>query len=304
MAKRDKLAGLINEISKQADITDDVIKQNIVVSQELKDLIPPLAYDERQQLEENILAEGCREPIILWQQGNIYWLIDGHNRYEICTRLGIPFRITLKNFTSEDDVKNWMITNQLGRRNLTPEQQSYLRGKRYQIEKKTHGGTRNDVADNKKTSEKLAEEYRVSPKTILRDEQFARGLDKIDEIQPGSKQDVLTGKTKISKDIVQRIARTDAPLDHGSGKQKLETLLHQLKLESGINEENPINIQPLKKALSKADNRVRLMIKGDWLIDNNLSDWWQDEYGQEEPPDPNAHYYLSMKEVIKLGLIK
>src|SRR5450759_1229449 len=64
----------------------------------------------------SILTEGCRDSLVLWDNK----LIDGHNRYEICTKNNIPFGVTNKSFDSRDDVSIWMIKNQFGRRNLVP----------------------------------------------------------------------------------------------------------------------------------------------------------------------------------------
>lgn len=84
------------------------------IDPEFKNLIPPLTAEEYAGLEESILAEGCRDALILWDG----ILIDGHNRYEICTRHNIPFETTEMFFPSRDDVKLWMMKNQLSRRNL------------------------------------------------------------------------------------------------------------------------------------------------------------------------------------------
>jgi hypothetical protein len=86
-----------------------------IIDPEFKGLIPPLSADERQQLEHNIITEGeCREAIILWGKT----IIDGHNRYEICTRHGIEFGILEMEFESRDAAKIWILNEQLGRRNL------------------------------------------------------------------------------------------------------------------------------------------------------------------------------------------
>ena len=85
------------------------------INREFKDLIPPLTPEEYGQLEQNILSQGCRDPIALWR-GKI---IDGHNRYEICTKHGIAFETVKLRFPSRDAVKLWILDNQLGRRNLS-----------------------------------------------------------------------------------------------------------------------------------------------------------------------------------------
>jgi N6-adenosine-specific RNA methylase IME4 len=92
------------------------------IDADLKKLIPPLAPDERALLEASIIAEGCRDAIITWNDT----IVDGHNRYEICTKHGIPFRTEDRDFESADEVKVWMINNQFGRRNLSNYQRSIL----------------------------------------------------------------------------------------------------------------------------------------------------------------------------------
>ena len=88
------------------------------IDPEFKALIPPLGPDERAQLAANIEADGCREPLVVWRGV----LLDGHNRYEICTALGIPFQVVEVDLLDRDAAMDWMDANQLGRRNLTPDQ--------------------------------------------------------------------------------------------------------------------------------------------------------------------------------------
>ena len=88
---------------------------NIVIDKEFQPLIPALTTDEYRGLEESILSEGCRDALVLW--GDI--LIDGHNRYSICKKHDIPFKMVQVDFADRDEVKIWMMKNQLARRNLT-----------------------------------------------------------------------------------------------------------------------------------------------------------------------------------------
>ena len=81
---------------------------------EFQQLIRPLTSEERKQLEANIVADGCRDPITVWNG----IIIDGHNRYEICHKHNIPFNIHKMNFDSREDVIQWICANQLGRRNI------------------------------------------------------------------------------------------------------------------------------------------------------------------------------------------
>lgn len=87
---------------------------NITIDPEFKSLIPPLTAEEYDGLRDSILKDGCRDALVLW--GDI--LIDGHNRYEICTKHDIPFSTIKMDFDNRDDVITWIITNQFSRRNL------------------------------------------------------------------------------------------------------------------------------------------------------------------------------------------
>lgn len=111
----------------------------ITIDTEFKSLIPPLTAEEYAGLEESIIADGCRDALVLW--GDI--LIDGHNRYEICTRHNIPFETRRIEFEDRDAVKMWMMRNQLARRNLNDFQRIEITHKcedvvRAKAEKKLH----------------------------------------------------------------------------------------------------------------------------------------------------------------------
>ncbi|MBT9456180.1 MAG: plasmid replication/partition related protein [Burkholderiaceae bacterium] len=96
---------------------------NITVLEELRAYIDPLTTDEHQALERSILAEGCRDALVLW--GEV--LVDGHNRYGICRKHGLSFQ-TVQNdrFRSMDDVHLWMIDQHLGRRSVSDFQRGVL----------------------------------------------------------------------------------------------------------------------------------------------------------------------------------
>jgi hypothetical protein len=96
---------------------------NLTVNEELLAYIDPLTPDEHEALERSLLSEGCRDALVLW--GEV--LVDGHNRYGICSKHGIPFQ-TVQNtrFTSIDDVHLWMIDQHLGRRSVSDFQRGVL----------------------------------------------------------------------------------------------------------------------------------------------------------------------------------
>lgn len=87
----------------------------LVIDPEFQALIPAQSPEEHTQLEANLLAEGCRDALVTWNGV----LVDGHNRYEICTRLSLPYNTIEREFDGREDVIAWIVDNQLGRRNLT-----------------------------------------------------------------------------------------------------------------------------------------------------------------------------------------
>lgn len=94
----------------------------LTIDPEFRDLIPPLNEEELAMLEESIIANGCESPLIVWN-GTI---VDGHNRYAICQKHGLPFAVAEKDFDGREDAMLWMLRNQLGRRNLNSYQRSEL----------------------------------------------------------------------------------------------------------------------------------------------------------------------------------
>lgn len=181
------------------------------IDAEFKALIPPLSDEERGLLEESIVAEGCRDPIVTWAGV----IVDGHNRYEICTEFGVPFATVEREFEGREAVKEWMLRNQLARRNLTRDQWTYLAGALYRVENVGHGGDRRSESRDRneplKTADRLADRLGVSPATVKRAATYANAVDLITERDgPGKRQEILSGEFK-QKDVIES-AKTGAPL--------------------------------------------------------------------------------------------
>ena len=96
--------------------------QKLIIDAEFQSLIPPLTDDEFKQLKENIISDGCREPLVIWND----MIVDGHNRYKICTDNNIPFETVNKEFADRSAAIEWMLRNQLGRRNLNDFQRNEI----------------------------------------------------------------------------------------------------------------------------------------------------------------------------------
>ena len=88
---------------------------NLQINETIKKIIPPLSSEELRILENNIIRDGCREPICVWNNT----IVDGHNRYGICTKHKIPFDIQEMEFNSFEEMEDWVCVNQLGRRNIS-----------------------------------------------------------------------------------------------------------------------------------------------------------------------------------------
>ena len=93
---------------------------SIKIDKEFQDLIPPLSKEEYTQLEANCVHDGIRDPIVVWEvPGGDDIIVDGHNRWNISAHHGgIRFNIVKMHFDNREQVKEWIIKNQLGRRNI------------------------------------------------------------------------------------------------------------------------------------------------------------------------------------------
>lgn len=111
------------------------------IDDEFASLIPPLTPEELAQLEDNILADGCRDPLVAWAEEGI--LLDGHNRYRICQEHNISFDVRDVNIADREAAKLWIEENQLGRRNLTDDQRAALA---YRIQQKRSERARRERA--------------------------------------------------------------------------------------------------------------------------------------------------------------
>jgi hypothetical protein len=183
------------------------------IDETFRKLIPPLAIDEYKQLEENLISEGCREPICIWNGV----ILDGHNRYEICVKHRIPFKLQSVVLHDRNEAIAWICANQLGRRNISEETRKYLIGKRFEAEKKVlvrnaagvnqHTGEKvspemlgepQTERPHNPTAERLGKEYHISHSTVEKYGRFSRSLDALANKDPSLVPKILSGKVKIS----------------------------------------------------------------------------------------------------------
>lgn len=200
------------------------MSKTLTIKPEYKNLIRPLTQKEYLQLEENILRDGCLNPIITWNG----FIIDGHNRYEICTKHRIPFQTKDMNFDSNEEVIAWICANQLGRRNISEETRKFLIGMQYESEKiiaerrnptginqysDTADITKSDVdtppyseRSHRSTALRIATENHISAATVQKYARFTRALEIIGSKEPELVPKILSGRYKVSHNNIMELA--------------------------------------------------------------------------------------------------
>jgi hypothetical protein len=187
------------------------------IDPEFRNQIPPLTNEEFETLEQNLIKDGCISPLIIWEEQGI--LLDGHNRYAICEKHNIDYAIREITLPDRDAALDWIDKNQLGRRNLKPEQISLIRGRVYNRRKKAeHDGGKGkersggqDVpqsrpTDRHKTAKAVAKEFDVSEKTIRRDGAFAMAVEAKKQEDPEIEQKIMKGEVK-KREIIHAPAK-------------------------------------------------------------------------------------------------
>lgn len=244
------------------------------IDPEFESKIPPLTEDEYQQLAENIISEGVvLMPLIVWN-GTI---VDGHNRYKIVQEHPeIIFTVHEKDFDNRYEALVWICNNQLGRRNLTPIQKKMLVGDRYEAEKMAHGGDRkseeakssgqNDhlkSASEGATRRRISEETGTSESYVKRASQFSQGATAAEEVSPGFRQEVLSGKVKPTQKEMWAIAK--AP------PEERKRLIQEVKEAAGAPEEEERRMTA-QDAVQQFEWKVTRVLQN---FDNTFTEWPQ-----------------------------
>ena len=193
--------------------------RRLKIDPEFQSKIPPLTFEELNLLETNILEEGrILNPLIVWNG----LIVDGHNRFAILkNHPEIKYTVLEKEFANRYEAIVWICRNQLGRRNLKPEQFKYVLGQQYEAEKlatnfngnrftsgdKTRCGQNVHTYKPERTAERIARENNTNEKAVRRAGQFSKGVDAAEKVAPGIKQEILTGSIKPTEQAVAAIAK-------------------------------------------------------------------------------------------------
>ncbi len=234
----------------------------VKINEKYAKVIEALSSEEYKLLEESIIAEGCRDAICVLADGTI---IDGHNRFEICTKHNIEYKTTIIDIV-EEDVEEWMYKNQLGKRNLTDEQRRYYNGKYYEANKQKHGTNRHNSREPKSGSlEKplsdIAKELDLPKSTIKENGIYSKGIDAIAEVAPEVKTNILSGNSDFTKQNVIDIAKAKKESEEAERNKIKE---EEYKQQEKIKEEEiqrriaEANRKAVEEALAKQKEESRL----------------------------------------------
>jgi N6-adenosine-specific RNA methylase IME4 len=262
--------------------------EDIIVDAEFASLIPPLSAEERQQLEENIVEHGgARDPLVVWASKGTLTLLDGHNRYEICTRLGLPFDVHEMRLGSRDEASDWMDRNQLGRRNLHPDAFTLLLGRRYNRAKKA--AHRPDKSVNVTelsgvTAERLAKEHGVTEKTVRNAGKFAEAVAKAEQISPGIGLKVAHGQAPARAAVIKAAALLEKSPDRArqiidGGKKMADVIREEKRAEVVAKLENV----EARKAKTLAGHYDVIVIDPPWPMEKIERDVTPEQVAFEYP---------------------
>lgn len=240
------------------------------IDPEFQNKIPPISEDEFRQLRENIISAGeVYEPLVVWDGV----LVDGHNRWKVIQeRPEVEWRIREMDFPDKWAAFDWMYKNQLGRRNLTDEQRTYMIGKMYEARKKSVGEHKGNQHSNlecaqsehipnqklTRVSEQIAKEIGIGKETVKRAEKFAKGVDKLREMNPEAADMVLNSKADITKMEVQQISRMQPDEVQEQAEIIINPEMRQRKVASKISRVS-VETEEDKERMAKIESIVKDM---------------------------------------------
>lgn len=202
----------------------------MIIDKEFQTLIPALTEEEYNQLEENLLQNGIREPLSVW--GEI--LIDGHNRYEIAQKHNLPYTTKAYEFDGRNDVIFWIIKNQFGRRNISNYDRALLAIKLKPV-----------IAEKAKENQ------------IKSGIEYGKGSHKsVEPIKPVDTQKELAKMAQVSHDTIARVEKIESKATPETIKKIQQGTISINKAYNDIKREekrSEIKIEPTKIITGKYD---------------------------------------------------
>lgn len=182
--------------------------KELKIDPELRDLLPPLTNDEYKQLEKNIVENGFDKnfPIMEWRG----FIVDGHNRYSICQKHNIEYSVGTLAYKTKEEVMEWMLDIQLGRRNLSPIQRIAVAEKyrpiyeRQARENMSFGGKSYSPKEGLQNSSTLPKEQKIDVRAKLAKtagvstDTYSKGKKILDSDNEKLKKETLSGEKSIN----------------------------------------------------------------------------------------------------------
>lgn len=178
-------------------------------------------------LKAEIIADGIRDPLVIWNPNNNHILVDGHNRLKVAKELNMmSVPVSYKVFKDKAEAAAWIVSHQSARRNMTDWQkykaaEVYQRIIREQAEKNLHkaeGGDRK--SESFKPNQGLANSPKVEKTIDTRKETAAasglsewkiRQGDFIQKNATDEQKAALDSGRKTMKEVYQETVKANAP---------------------------------------------------------------------------------------------
>ena len=269
------------------------------IDPQLEAVCLPLAKEEYDTLEKQIIRDGCLDPVKVWDREGEMVLLDGHNRLKICkdNKLPVPESTTIE-IESIDEAVIWICDNQKGRRNVaTKEQQDYLSGKRYEAQKNINKFKGNQYIEqgsaekllyqakyNCPTAERQGADEGISHTTVKENAKFAKGIDAIRKVSPELADKVLTqnkvGETAPNLTKSEVMAVTRLPFEKQtevviSGPDAIRKATKEAEEQRKFNEFNKTVAE--KTAMANANIDRVFGSNGDACLMPNMAQKWCDD---------------------------
>lgn len=246
--------------------------REIIIDPEFSKLLRKHTAEEIEDLRENLKKNGCLDDVIVWKETGI--LVEGHLRHQLCLELGIEFGVTEMSFENRTEVKKFMRRFQTGRRNVTPQMASFLRGKEYIKRKKKHGGNKRKkpikqgapevqtfALETGKTGELIGEEEGVAESTVRNDAEFAEAVETVAGDDEEVKASLLSGDiTKQQTIFLGTLSRAKRLELLGKEQQAPGAILTAMK-RKGRSPKASANGKPEKDRRKEAQKALGVIIR-------------------------------------------
>lgn len=249
------------------------------IDEELQQVMPKLSEEEYAELENSLLQDGFKgSPIIIWQD----IIIDGHNRYEICKKHNIPYEVKELEFDSKEEVIQWMIRAQLGRRNLTALQRIKLVEtyrpvyvKQAAKNKSANGGNKKSESEKSATPIKPKEKIDVRAKLAsdagVSTDTYSKGKKILDSNNTELIRQVENGEKSINKAFneIKEAEKTDVTDTDTNNAPTENVVIDEANVhEEYVSEDNELVLSQIKQRYKEYLDRFQADIA--WLISKDF----------------------------------